>query len=145
MNAIVMNTQTGAISEYTNFEFHAITPTHAGSATGLFLLGGDLDLTAPIVANVVTGKPLWGRSLKKLVDMVYFSIKGSGESQLTMYGETEQYSYDFPIRASGESRAKPGRGFRENYFAIGYSNVDGSYFELDQIEVLDTQSISRRV
>lgn len=145
MNTIVMNTQTGAVSEYTNFDFHAITPTHAGSVTGLFLLGGDKDLTEPIVANIVTGKPLWGSSKKKFVDMVYFSLKGSGTAAVTMYGETEEYTYDLVVRESGESRAKPGRGFRENYFAVGYSNVDGSNFELDQIDVLEAQTISRRV
>ena len=145
MNTIVMNTQTGAVSEYTNFDFHAITPTHAGSVTGLFLLGGDKDLTEPIVANIVTGKPSWGSSKKKFVDMGYFSLKGSGTAAVTMYGETEEYTYDLVVREGGESRTKPGRGFRENYFAVGYSNVDGSNFELDQIDVLEAQTISRRV
>ena len=37
--AIVMNTLTGAVSEYDNFGFQAVTPTMAGNATGLYALG----------------------------------------------------------------------------------------------------------
>ena len=39
-NTVAMNTLTGAVSEYTGFGFQSITPTHAGSTTGLFTLGG---------------------------------------------------------------------------------------------------------
>ena len=56
MNAIAFNTMTGAVSEYTGFGFQSITPTHAGSSTGLFTLGGDTDAGLPIVATVTTGK-----------------------------------------------------------------------------------------
>jgi hypothetical protein len=143
-NAIVMNTLTGAVSEYSNFDFHAITATHGGSALGLYLLGGDLDLTAKVVAEVATGRLLWNTSAKKYLDHVYFSIEGSGVSTMRVYGEVT-YSYTFPVRAGGESRAVPGRGIRENYLAFGYSNTDGSNFVLDRIEVGVSASTNRRV
>lgn len=140
-----MNTLTGAVSEYNRFGFQSITPTLAGSATGLFSLGGDTDAGLPIVAEVATGKQLFGSSLKKVAQVVYFSLKGSGISTMTVFGENASYSYPFPVRGAGESRAVPGKGIRENYLAFGYSNTDGAAFQLDRIEVLVTESNTRRV
>ena len=145
MNAIAFNTMTGAVSEYTGFGFQSITPTHAGSATGLFTLGGDTDAGLPIVATVTTGKQLWDGSLKKMLQMVYFSLKGSGTSAMTVHGESTAHSYQFPVRPAGQSRSKPGLGIRENYLAFGYSNTDGADFQLDRIEVLVAESKNRRV
>lgn len=143
-NAIVFNTLTGAVSEYDSFGFHSITPDHAGSALGLYALGGNLDIDQPIAAVVTTGKTLWSASLKKFLDLVYFSMKGSGTSTLTVIGETASNSYTFPVRSAGVSRAKPGRGIRENYLAFGYSNTDGADFTLDRIEVPTNPSKTRR-
>lgn len=145
MNTIVMNTLTGAVSEYTRFGFHSITPTHAGSATGLFTLGGSLDVDLPIISVATTPKTLLSASLKKFIDMVWFSIKGTGNSTMTVIGESASNAYTFPIRAAGESRCKPGRGIRENYLGFSYSNTDGADFQLDRIEVEVAQSKSRRV
>lgn len=140
MNTIVVNTLTGAVSEYDGFDFQSITPTHAGSVNGLYELGVD----APVVATVTTGKTLLGTSLKKFIELIYLALKGSGTSTATVVGEAGSYSYEFPVRANGESRAKPGRGIRENYLAFGYSNTDGADFQLDRIEVDITQSTTRR-
>lgn len=142
---IVMNTLTGAVSEYENFAFQSITPTHAGDATGLFVLGGNLDIDQPIVSVIETGKTLWGDVRKKFLDVVHFAIKGSGTSALTVSGESQSYSYPFQVRPAGLSRAKPGRGIRENYISFGFSNTDGAYFELDRIEVAVIESKNRKV
>lgn len=144
MNAIVLNTMTGAVTEYTGHDFDSVTPAHAGSALGLYAFGGDLDVAAPIVANVVTGKPHWGDTLKKYLDIVFFAIKGAGTGRMTVYGEKTSYSYNFPIERGGESRSKPGRGIRENYLAFGFQNPDGKDFQLDRIEAVVGQSGSRR-
>lgn len=145
MNTIVMNTLNGAVTEYSRFAFQSITPSLAGSALGLFALGGDTDAGEPIVATVTTGKQLWGGSLKKTAQMVYFSLKGSGTSTMTVHGESTVHSYPFPVRPTGQSRSKPGLGIRENYLAFGYSNTDGADFQLDRIEVLVAESKNRRV
>jgi hypothetical protein len=141
MNAIVMNTLTGAVSEYSNFEFQSITPTHAGSDAGLFLLGGDLDVAALIVSTVTTGLTQWSVSLKKFLGLVYFTMIGTGTSTLSVGG----YSYTFPVRDSGVSRCKPGSGIRKNLLAFTYSNTDGAQFRLDTIEVVVIESTTRRV
>lgn len=144
MNAIVMNTLTGAVTEYTNFSFQSLTPTNAGSAAGLFLFGGDVDSATQIDANFTMGKTLQGTTLKKYIDMVYFAMKGAGNVTLTVAGENNAYSYSFPVLSSGESRCKPGRGLRENYYAFGLSNQLGGDFEIDRVEVLVGESTSRR-
>lgn len=143
--AIVMNTKTGAVSEYDSFAFQSITPTHMGSATGLFQPGGDLDIDLPVVAVVKTGKTLWSASMRKFLDAIYVSIKGTGDSIVTVDTEATSYSYPLPIRDNGVSRAKPGRGIRENYLAFGYSNADGADFQLDRIEVPVDPSKNRRI
>ena len=145
MNTIVLNTLTGAVSEYTNFAFHAVTPTHAGSATGLFAFGSDLDIDQPIVSDVRTAKKLISSTLKKHMELVYFAMQGSGTSELTVFGNAGQWTYPFPVRSSGESRAVPGRGIRENYLGFGYRNPAGDAFRIDRIEVLTNESKNRRV
>lgn len=145
MNTIVVNTLTGAVSEYTGFGFQCITPTHAGSATGLFELGGDLDVALPIVSRVQTGKPQWAGSLKKLMHKVFFGLKGEGTFKLHVAGETLEWEYDFPGSTTGEARAQPGRGIRETYLSYGMSNPDGQQFQLDNIEIEQSLSTTRRV
>lgn len=145
MNTIVVNTLSGAVSEYAGFGFQSITPTHAGSATGLFELVGDTDDGLPIAARVQTGKPAWESSLRKSIDTVFFGLKGSGNYRLHVSGENADYVYRFSATPSGEARAKPGRGISETYMSFGFSNPDGQPFEIDTIEVLVGISATRRV
>lgn len=140
---IILNTLTAAVSEY-SLAPQSITPTHMGDALGLYLLGGELDDDQPIVAEVITGDTQWGSSLKKHLDMVYFAMTGS-DGELIVKGKADEYRYSFPVRGSGQSRCKPGMGIRENYLAFGFSNPDGSDFQLDRIEVSVAQSKTRRV
>lgn len=143
-NAIVLNTRNGAVTEYSGFDFQSITPTHAGSAVGLYELGGNLDVLAPIAASVTTGKRLTGKTQKNFVDLVLFAMKGAGKGQLTVLGENASHTYSFPVLPAGVSRCKPGKGIRENYLAFGFGNVAGASFEIDRIEVLFGQSSTRR-
>lgn len=145
MNTIVMNTMTGAVSEYSAFDFQSITPTHVGSATGLFLLGGSLDIDALISARIQTGKVHWGTSLKKFLRKIFFGLKGEGTFTAHVSGENDDYEYDFTAVETGESRAQPGRGIRETYLSFGLSNTNGQEFQLDNFEVVDTTSTTRRV
>lgn len=145
MNALVMNTLNGAVTEYTNFDFHSITPTHAGSATGLFAFGGDTDLGLPIVSEIRTATRLREDTLKKSLDLVYLSMAGSGVAEASVHGRTGAWAYTFPVRATGESRCPVGRGIRENYLGFGFRNLAGEAFQIDRIEILMRASNNRRV
>lgn len=144
MNTIVVNLKNGAVTEYTNHDFDSVTPTHAGSALGLYAFGGDKDVAAPIVGTFKTGKGLWDSTLKKMVDLVFLSIQTSRAGRVLIDGQTASYSYPFTVDPGGESRCKTGRGIRETYLAIGYTNPDGADFQVDRFEVNVTPSRARR-
>ena len=145
MNTITCNTLTGAVSEYTRHGFQSVTPTHAGAANGLFVFGGDTDNGLPIVADIRLPPTLRGSTLKKHLDMVYLSMTGTGSAQLTVFGKTENWTYQFPLRDSGQTRCKPGGGIRENYLGFGLTTPHGQAFTLDRVEVLLLESKNRRV
>ena len=145
MNTIVCNTLTGAVSEYSRFGFHGITPTHGGSAAGLYVFGGDTDDGAPIIAELRLPSLLRESTLKKQINMVYLSMLGDGEAELTVFGKAGQWTYEFPLRESGQTRCKPGGGIRENYLGFGLTTPQGQAFTLDRVEVLLHESKTRRV
>ena len=145
MNTITLNTLTGAVSEYTRHDFQSITPTHGGSATGLFAFGGDTDNGLPIVADIRLPATLRESTLKQAIKMVYLSMQGDGEARFTVHGAKQAWSYDFPLRASGQTRCPVGRGIGENYLGFGLSNPDGQAFTLDRVEVMTVASKTRRV
>ncbi len=144
MTAIVMNTMTGAVSEYDGFDFHAITPTHAGSALGLYLLGGDLDVAQPIVATVMTGKTAWAGMMQKFLGNIYFSIRATGSATMLVKDETTTYRYPVEMVAAKEPRGVPGRGIVDRFLAFGFENTDGCAFEMDAFEVTTYNSTTRR-
>jgi hypothetical protein len=145
MNAIVMNTLTGAVSEYTTFAgFQSITPAFAGSATGMFSLGGDTDDGVPIKARFQTGLNAWKSGMKKMVDTCYFSISGTGACSMFVGDDSTTWEYSFAANGTGKARCKPGRGIRSNNLSFGMSNTDGQAFTLDFIEVQINDSNLRR-
>lgn len=145
MNAIICNTLTGAVSEYTRYAFHSITPTHGGGADGLFELVGDSDAGLPIVASLRLPPTLRGSTLKKHLEMVYLSMQGEGAAELTVFGNSAQWTYEFPLRSSGQTRCPVGKGIRENYLGFGLRTPGGQAFLLDRIEVLTPESKTRRI
>lgn len=147
MNTLVCNTLSGAVSEYTRHDFHALTPTHGGSATGLYALAsGDTDDGLPIVAELRLPATLRESTLKKHLEMVYLSMRGRGCAQFAVLGpNAERWAYSFPLGASGQTRCQPGRGIRQNYLGFGLSTPAGQTFTLDRIEVVTVSSKTRRV
>ena len=145
MNTIVCNTLTGAVSEYTRHAFQSITPTHAGSATGLYAFGGDTDAGLPIVSDIGLPATLRDSTLKQAISMVYLSMHGEGSAVFTVQGAQQNWDYTFALRASDQTRCPVGRGIRENYLGFGLSTPGGQAFTLDRVEVLTAQSKTRRV
>lgn len=145
MNAIAVNLLTGAVSEYTNFAFTSVSPRYAGSATGLFALGGNLDVAALIVSTVETGKLGWGDTLKSRISAVYFGIEITGTFHTKVNGVTSSYTYLTDAGPKGVSRGVPGRGIRENFISFGMSTPSGQAFVLTSIEVGTIDSTTRRI
>ena len=120
----------------------AVLPDEDASVT---VLGGDLDIDQSIVGSIQTGKTLIDESRKKYVEAVHFAMTGTGSGALVVAGQESTYSYSFQIRPAGVSRAKSGRGIRENYLSFGLEKSDGGDFQLDRIEVQIAASINRKV
>ena len=145
MRAITLNTLSRAVTEYDDWAFDSITPTHAAGESGLYRLSGDTDDGEPIVARVTTGLQQWGSSKKKRIQVVYFALRGEGPCDLHIGTPTRENRYRFAMRPSGETRCQPGQGICESYLSFGFSNPDGDAFTLDRIEALVAASTSRRV
>ncbi|WP_314324496.1 hypothetical protein [Comamonas aquatica] len=147
MNAIVMNTLNGAVTEYSRFAFQSITPRLAGSALGLFQLGGDTDAGEPIAGRIDTGARDWGSIQLKQIAAAYFSLRQTSGQAVFAVGveDGSVYSYPVALRAKGVSRADPGRGIRENFLSFGFEVPGGQAFVLSGIEVDIRASKTRRV
>lgn len=143
MTTIVMNTLNGAVTEH-DLPFHSLTPGHGGGDDGLFALGGNLDAAAPIVAGFGTARTLRDGATKATLDSAYFSMAGTGSGDFTVSGPSGSWTYRFPIRASGESRAPAGKGIRDNYLAFAFQNVAGADFSIDKVEIRTVKS-NRRI
>lgn len=147
MNTIVMNTLNGAVTEYSRFAFQSITPRLAGSALGLFQLGGDTDAGEPIIGRIGTGARDWGGIELKQIAAAYFSLRQTSGQAVFAVGVEDGSVYPYPVvlRDKGVSRAEPGRGIRENFLSFGFEVPGGQAFVLSGIEVDIRASKTRRV
>ena len=141
MAAIVMNTLSGAVTEY-NWSFQSITAQRAGSASGLFTLGGNTDAGAQIVGEVRSGK--YSGSGVLGVGNVYITTQGGGDGTLIVLGRTASWEYPLADRASGVSKGQPGLGIRESHLGFGYRNVAGADFILERIDAEVVPSTTRK-
>ena len=147
MNTIVMNTLNGAVTEYSRFAFQSITPRLAGSALGLFQLGGETDAGEPIIGRIDTGARDWGSIQLKQIVAAYFSLRQTSGQAVFAVGAEDGSVYPYPVvlRGKGVSRAEPGRGIRENFLSFGFEVPGGQAFVLSGIEVDIRASKTRRV
>lgn len=141
MTTIVVNTATGAVSEY-DWAFQSISPAYMASNAGLFAAGGDSDGGAAIAARVVGNKP-GGEKLQSLGN-VYLAIKGTAAGILIVEGQSDTWEYPVVPRTSGVSCARPGLGIRESRLALGYRNTGGGDFRLDRLDAEVVESKTRR-
>ena len=141
MTAIVMNTATGAVSEY-DWTFQSMTAGRAGSDAGLFALGGDTDAGAEINAQLRTGRT--GGQTALAVGNVFVAGDVGDGGLVIVEGASQSWEYPLAVRASGVSRADPGRGIRENYLGFGYRNQAGAFFRIDRIDAEVIPSKTRR-
>lgn len=144
MTTFTLNPLTGAVSHYSGFAFHGITPTHAGNTHGLFALGGDTDADLPIVAVVQTPITLQESTLKKVLEVAYLAMRGTGKAEMRVMGLAAQWAYPFEVLPAGVSKCKLGRGIHENYLGFGFSNPGGEDFQIDRLEIAMSGSKNRR-
>lgn len=155
--AWVMNTQSKAMSRYTNYPFNSFLPlagtVYGATDTGLYRLGGETDAGEPIHARIRQGMSAFGSQLKKAFPSMYLGYTASGDLRLSVVaadprtGERIAHAYRLRARAADsvrEGRVKVGAGLQSVYFDYVIENIDGADFGLDVIEFLPLR-VDRRV
>ncbi|MGC1549371.1 MAG: hypothetical protein WA777_12650 [Rhodanobacter sp.] len=147
--AWVLTPETKAVRSYSNFPFNSYC-TLAGqflgaSATGIYQMGAPTDNGAAIRSAVQTGLLNFGSGKLKRVDRAYLGGNAEGDLFLrvratTFQGQLVEQTYRMVPPHPGERRAHRvdiGRGFRSEYWRFELANdMDGSFFELDDVKVL---------
>lgn len=152
MSAFVMNTETGALSRYSNYQFDSIAMVNGVvmgvGPLGLYALEGDTDNGDLISAEVVTGFGDFGDVSAKRVESVYFGYTSEGELRVkaeVLEGGSGTYSMEArPAGAPRNNRTILGKGLRGRYWRWTITNTAGAAFTVVDAFV-DVASSNRRV
>lgn len=147
--AWVMNTETKAMFQYTNYEFNSYAviggKPMAASAEGVHELDtGDTDDGAAIIASIRSGLTNFGSAQLKRVERMYMGYTSNGTLCLRVVaignnGAKQEYTYKMvekPAGAPVTGRVPIGGGIKSTYWAFELVNNDGEYFELHDVRVL---------
>lgn len=164
--AWVMNTDSTAVSWYTNYGFNAIAQAADGTVyavgpAGLYVLSGDSDSGAEIEASVVwgklefggyddTGNPKENPQIKRL-EALYVGYTSSTSLSVRIGADTQAdelgtYTYEMPEVPTGtpaNGRIVPGKGVRGRYWYVELCNTDGGSFKVTHFAALPTNTARR--
>lgn len=144
-----MNTDTRALTKFTNYPFNSFLRTPSGKTYGvsegaLCRLGGDTDAGEPINAKLRLGMSDLGTRRVKRTPALYVGFTGDGDMRIkAIYtspvdGQREAHVYRMKPRLGDNpdaNRRKIGKGLKAVYFDYELENVDGSDFSIDVIEI----------
>jgi len=136
----VMNTASGAMSEYENYRFNSFAAMGnkylAASENGLYELNGDNDQGASIIGAIKSGWIEMGGSRYTSFKAAYLGVRGAGEMFLKLVtGDGKEYLYKTSAKDMETTKVHFGKGLRSRYFAFELYNV-GQDFDLNSIEFL---------
>lgn len=142
--AWVMNVRNGGVTRWTNFPFVQFARVDSntfavGNDGNLYLLGGDLDGTAPIAWEFETGLEDLGSPGIKHIPYLYMDGIIDGEIEITLIDDRNRefvYEYDTKDRGAVHQphRRKLGNGIRTRNVAFRLRSTKGAYIELDSLE-----------
>jgi len=138
------------VTRYTNFPFtHVVrykNSYYGVNDTGLYLLEGTTDETAPIPWAVKTAMDDFKSPMKKTVASAYFGGRFGPASTVQLHaGEQTPNTYSFTTprdTLAQNYRQVFGKGVKERYYALGASGT--GTVELDNVE-LETHNMTRRI
>lgn len=127
-----MNTSTGAVTTYADYDFNSISEGYALKSDGLY----QLDSAGAVDATVGLGKHNFGAENLKHMPAVYLGMSSAEVMTLTVTTPThEAYSYD--TRSADTDlkiqRIDTGKGLRANWFDLTIHNTDGADFTLASV------------
>jgi hypothetical protein len=142
--AWVMNVRNKGVTRWTNFPFVQFTSvgksTYAvGNDGNLYLLGGDLDVAAPIAWEFETGLEDLGSPGLKHIPYLYLDGIIDGEIEIVVLDDRgREFAYEYDTKQRGAvhqpHRRKLGNGIRTRNVAFRLRSTLGAYIELDSLE-----------
>lgn len=149
---VVMNTDTMALTEYTNYDFVSFAKINDAQLAlhnngSIYVIGGDTDAGADIVATVETGMDDMGASETKRLLGVTVGLRSDGDTQYRAH-RFDEYGEYVSIESTGDKtietrKIKSEKTKLSRVFGIEFSNVDGAYFSVDSLD-LDIRLSPRR-
>jgi hypothetical protein len=139
----VMNTRTGAVTEYQNFAFNSYAKIngkyYGASESGLYELSGDDDAGTNIDWVVKTGQIDNQISYLKRMPEIVVGLRQLGSIRFRVHPDDNTY-YDYPMPPykSGnlyQHRVLIGKGLRSRYFAVEMQAINNSKIELDSLNL----------
>lgn len=134
-----MNTRTGAVSEYTNYEFNSFVTTGnkkvlGASSSGLYELTGETDDGTDIVSTLRSGFMQWTGTHLGRFKAVYIATRGADDFVLKLEtGDGLEYNYAVTTRSMRTTKVHLGKGLRARYFAFELIS-SGADFDLESLE-----------
>lgn len=146
--AYAINLTSGAVTHYTNYPFDNILRFGAHyygiNATGIYRLGGVLDVATEVVGHIKTFATTLGTQSQKRIPYVY--VSGRSDSGVVVgitadEGDTYEYESNWgEVPGTANHRTVPGKNIRGAYYSFEVSNVAGGTLELDEITAHVAQS-----
>ncbi len=144
-NPYAMNTENYMVSEYDNYAFHTVFEFegkyYGATNGGIFELTGTDDEGTNIDASALFGSTDFRRAGLKRAPYAYLGYESDGDMTVDVSIDGDpalrQYTVGNISHESGikRGRAKIARGLKSRYWAFGVSNVAGSDFEIDTLDL----------
>lgn len=150
-DAFVMNTRSGAMTEYTNYEFNSFAKIgnsyYGAGPNGLFRLDGTTDNGENIDWVVETGMhDDKDTRLKRMPELV-MALRANQAIRVRIHHDDLRYN-DYVIPASKrdtiyQTRAVLGKGVRSRYFGVELQGLNNADLELDSMQMEMTTTTRR--
>lgn len=145
----VMNTRTGAVTEYDNYAFNSFARLGnkyiGATSAGVYELLGNSDAGTDIIAEMKGAFLQFGGTHLSRLKAAYIAASKSEDTFVlrieTLDGDIYDYSVD--TRAGRSTKVHMGKGQRSRYFAYTLTSV-GQDFDLDTLEFVPIV-VQRRV
>lgn len=138
MTTWAVNTETGAVTEYSNYTFNSFAQMGykylGATSTGLYELNGDDDAGTDIVSVIKSGLAQFGGSRFSMFKAAYLGVRGGGDYVFRLEtGDGKFYDYDVIAQDMQTTKIRLGKGLRARYFSFQLTST-GQDFDLDSIE-----------
>ena len=133
-----VNTETGAVTEYTNYSFNSFAQIGrkylGASSGGLYELNGDDDAGTDIIATLKSGLAQFGGSRFSMFKAAYLGVRGGGDFVFRLEtGDGKYYDYEVVAQDMQTTKIRLGKGLRARYFSFQLTST-GQDFDMDAVE-----------